>query len=237
MPAAPDPTGSVTRRAERRAATVAEIKAHARHQLSTEGTGGLSMRGIARAMRMSPAALFRYFDSQSALITGLRVDAYDELTDAITQAQRSADPEPFAQWQAVCIATRRWALDHTADFALINGTPIPGFEPRPVDTGPGAGRLLGVVSAVYLTAISAGAADPAATQVPSLSAGPLLTSLLGTDTVPDSPVPGIVLNAWASILGFIGAEVLGSLGALISDTDALYEAHLRTVMHGMGFTV
>ncbi|MFF2555335.1 TetR/AcrR family transcriptional regulator [Nocardia sp. NPDC058058] len=237
MPSMPDPAaGTVTRRAERRAATVAEIKAHARRQLATEGTGGLSLRGIARSMRMSPAALFRYFDSQTALITALCVDAYDALNDSITEAQSAADPDPAAQWRTLCLTTRRWALDHSADFALINGTPIPGFEARPEDTGPAAGRLLTLVSSGYIAAIASGAADPAATQVPPLATGPLLNSLLGTDSMPDSPIPGIVLNGWASILGFIAAEVFGSLGTLIADPDALYDAHLRTVMHGMGFT-
>ncbi|MFB7719687.1 TetR/AcrR family transcriptional regulator [Nocardia sp. NPDC056100] len=233
----PDPApGTVTRRAERRAATVAEIKSHARQQLATEGTGGLSLRGIARSMRMSPAALFRYFDNQTALVTALCVDAYDALNDAITEAQANADPNPTAQWRTLCLATRHWSLNHPADFALINGTPIPGFEARPEDTGPAAGRLLTLVSSGYLAAIASGAADPSATQVPPLTAGPLLKSLLATDSLPDTPIPGIILNGWASILGFIAAEVFGSLTSLIANPDALFDAHLRTVMQGMGFS-
>lgn len=220
-----------TRRAERRAATIAEIKAHARQQLATEGTGGLSLRGIARSMRMSPGALFRYFDGQSALITALCVDSYDALTDAMTAAQKAAGSEPAAQWQAGCEGARRWALANSGEFALINGTPIPGYHAQPEQTGPAAARLMVAVATPYLKAIAVGTADPAATLMPPLAAGPLL----GTETISDTPIPGILINAWASILGFIAGETFGSIAQLIADPDELFRNHVRTVMHGMGF--
>ncbi|MFC9439983.1 TetR/AcrR family transcriptional regulator [Nocardia sp. NPDC057030] len=219
-----------TRRAQRRAATIAEIKSLARQQLATAGTGGLSLRGIAREMRMSPAALFRYFDCQSALITALCVDSYDALTAAMTGAQ---DPgaEPAEQWSAGCAAARRWALANPAEFALINGTPIPGYQARPEETGPAAGRLMAAVATPYLAAVAQGTADPTATLVPALAAG----RLLGGDSTAPSPVPGILINAWAGILGFIAGETFGSIAALIADPDELFRGHVRTVMHGMGF--
>jgi hypothetical protein len=60
--------------------------------------------------------------------------------------------------------------------------------------------------------------------------------LLG-DTAPDYParLAGIALNAYASVLGYLVAEVFGSLPRLVPDSDQLYQAHLRTVMLGMGF--
>ncbi|TLG00335.1 TetR/AcrR family transcriptional regulator [Nocardia cyriacigeorgica] len=222
-----------TRRAERRAATIAEIKLHARRQLATEGTGGLSLRAIARDMRMAPAALFRYFDSQASLITTLCVDAYDALADAMNAAEPGATTDPAGHWRAVCGAARQWALANPGEFALINGTPIPGYRAAPEETGPAAGRVIEALAGSYSAAVEAGVADPAATGVPSLPAGPLLTG--DGAPIPDSPVPGILLNAWASILGFIAAEVFGSLRELISDADALYDSHVRTVMRGMGY--
>lgn len=219
-----------TRRAQRRVATIAEIKSHARQQLATDGTGGLSLRGIAREMQMSPAALFRYFDSQSALITALCVDSYDALTAAMTEAQNPG-AAPAEQWGAGCAAARRWALANPAEFALINGTPIPGYQARPEETGPAAGRLMAAVATPYLTAVAQGAADPTATVVPALAAGPLL----GGDSMEPTPVPGILINAWACILGFIAGETFGSIAALIADPDELFRAHVRTVMRGMGF--
>ncbi|WP_067822198.1 TetR/AcrR family transcriptional regulator [Nocardia inohanensis] len=220
-----------TRREERRAATIAEIKTQARQQLATEGTGGLSLRGIARAMRVSPASLFRYFDSQSALITALCVDSYGALTEAMTTAQAAAGADPGARWSAGCAGARRWALANPGEFALINGTPIPGYQARVEDTGPAAALLMDAVASPYLEAIASGAADPATTLVPPLAPGPLL----GGETGSGSAVPGILVNAWASVLGFLAAETFGSLAQLIADPDELFHSHVRTVMRGMGF--
>lgn len=46
---------------------------------------------------------------------------------------------------------------------------------------------------------------------------------------------GIVLSGWASLLGFLVAEIFGSLRQLIEDTDELYRVHVLTVILGMGF--
>src|SRR5260370_493939 len=60
-----------TRRARQRAATTGEIKALARRQLAEQGPRGLSLRAIARQMGTAPSAPYRYFPSQSHLITEL----------------------------------------------------------------------------------------------------------------------------------------------------------------------
>jgi len=64
-----------------------------------------------------------------------------------------------------------------------------------------------------------------------------LWSALAGDSAPtgDPALAGIVLTAWASLLGYLVAEIFGSLTDLITSTDLLYQAHVRTVMAGMGF--
>jgi hypothetical protein len=44
-----------------------------------------------------------------------------------------------------------------------------------------------------------------------------------------------VNTAWACLLGYLVAEILGSLTELITSTSLLYLAYVRTVMAGMGF--
>jgi hypothetical protein len=51
----------------------------------------------------------------------------------------------------------------------------------------------------------------------------------------DPALAGIVLTAWACLLGYLVAEIFGSLTDLITSTDLLYQARVRTVMAGMGF--
>jgi AcrR family transcriptional regulator len=241
-PALPAPSGSppLSRRDERRLATTAEIKTIARRQLAEHGPGAVSLREISREMRMASSALYRYFASYDELITALCVDAYDSVADALAAAcdTRPAD-DHAGRWWAICHAYRRWSLDNRPDFALIFGTPVPGHHAPEPATGPAAGRFAAVPLDVYAAAVDAGAANPIRTHVPkSLEVGDLLRQLLDTDPErPDYPprLVGIALTAWASVLGFLVTEIFGSLPRLVTDTDQLFRAHLRTVMAGMGF--
>jgi AcrR family transcriptional regulator len=237
-PAAAATSAPATRRVRQRQATVAEIKALARRQLAEHGTGAVNLRAIAREMGTASSALYRYFASHDELIGALCAEAYDSVADAMAAA-RDAVPggEHARRWRAVCDAYRRWSLDNPADFALIFGTPVPGYRAPRQATGPAASRFAAVPVEVFAAAVAAGAADPARTQMPAdLSAGALLEDLLGRGRLDGaSHLAAIAITAWASILGFLTAEIFGSLRQLITDSGQLWDAHLRTVMLGMGF--
>jgi len=107
----------------------------------------------------------------------------------------------------------------------------------PDRTAPAAARFTGIPLGVYAAAVRAGAADPGRTQIPpGLQAGALWKTLLG-DRPPDGDprLAGIMLSAWVSVLGYLAAEIFGSLAELISDPGEFYQAHIRAVMLGMGF--
>jgi AcrR family transcriptional regulator len=235
---APVDARPLSRRDRQRIATVAEIKALARQQLAEAGPGALSLRAIAREMGMASSALYRYFASYEELIGALCADAYNSVADTIGEARDSQPADdPARQWWAIGQAYRRWALDNPADFGLIFGTPIPGYQAPPELTGPAAGRFAAVPAAVYAAAVEAGAADPSRTQVPAtIEAGEQLAELLG-DPAASYPARyvAILLCAWASLRGYLMGEVFGSLRELIGDADQLFQAHLGTVMVGMGF--
>src|SRR6266516_204076 len=230
----------LSRRQRHRQAPLAEIKTLARRQLAEQGPGALSLRAIARQMGTASSALYRYFASHDELLSALCVDAYDALADTLTTARDAQPPDDHArQWWAICHAFRRWALEHPADFALLFGTPQPGYQAPEQVTGPAAGRATQVPLRVYAAAVHAGAADPDRTQFPAspgLQVGELLRTLLGeqADSYPPR-LAAIALNAYASVLGYLVAELFGSLTRLITDTDQLFQAHVRTVMVGMGF--
>ncbi len=228
----------LSRRDRLRQATIEEIKTLARQQLAEQGPGALSLRAIARQMGTASSALYRYFASYEDLIGALCVDAYNACADALTTA-RDAQPadDHVRQWWAICHAYRRWSLKHPADFALIFGTPVPGYQAPAHVTGTAAGRLIAVPLQVFAAAVRAGAADPDRTQVPrTLQLGPLLRDLLKRASGDYPPrLAGIALTAWASVLGYLVAEIFGSLPHLVGDSDQLYRAHLRTGMLGMGF--
>ncbi len=119
-------------RDRRRAETVAEIKQAALEELATSGTGGLSLRAVARAIGTTVQALYHYFPSREALLTELVVDNHNDLAAAIQRAADATVGRPrLDRLLAVNGAYRQWAFDHRAAFLLLYGTPVPGFEPTP----------------------------------------------------------------------------------------------------------
>lgn len=120
--------GSVRER--RRAETVQEIKAAALEQLAEGGPGGLSLRGVARAVGMTVQSLYHYFDSRDELLTALVIDGHRALAAAVEAAADASRDRPQAErlW-AASNAYRRWALANRPAFLLLYGTPVPGYEP------------------------------------------------------------------------------------------------------------
>jgi AcrR family transcriptional regulator len=227
-----------TRRARHRQETLAEIKALARAQLAAGGAGAVNLRAIAREMGTTSSALFRYFPSYNDLISALLADAYAALADALAAAVGACLPADHAgRWAALCHAYRDWSLASPAEFALTHGTPVPGYQAPAEVTGPAAARTITTALGVYAAAVTAGAADPARSAVPAgLQTGPLWQALLAGQSQAYQPrLAGIILTAWASVIGYLSAEIFGSLTSLVADTGTLYRAHVRAVMAGMGY--
>lgn len=136
-------------RARARVEVTAAIKDEARRQLAADGAAKLSLRAVARELGMVSSALYRYFPSRDDLLTALIVDAYDSQGEAAEAAHAAvAHADPLRRWSAVCEAARDWALGHPHEYALIYGSPVPGYV-APVSTVPSASRvgllLIGIV--------------------------------------------------------------------------------------------
>src|SRR6201996_2929431 len=109
-----------TRRERQRRETLAEIKARAMDQVAAGGAAAVSLNAIARAMGMSPAALYRYFDGRDALLAELVVDAYGSLADALQRAADGVGEDGAAErLVTVARAYRDWALGHPNEYLLI----------------------------------------------------------------------------------------------------------------------
>src|ERR1700704_5827414 len=121
-------------RARARIEVTAAIKDEARRQLAAEGASKLSLRAVARELGMVSSALYRYFPSRDDLLTSLIVDAYDSLGEAAECALAETEKKDHVERGiAVCRAVREWALGHPHEYALIYGSPVPGYT-APLDT-------------------------------------------------------------------------------------------------------
>lgn len=128
-------------RARARLEVTAAIKDEARRQLAAEGAAKLSLRAVARELGMVSSALYRYFPSRDDLLTALIIDAYDSLGECAEGAHdKAADAGPVGRWTAVAEAVRDWALRHPHEYALIYGSPVPGYT-APDTTVPPASRV------------------------------------------------------------------------------------------------
>src|SRR6266542_2658703 len=123
-------------RARVRAEMTEEIKAVARRHLAADGAN-LSLRAVARDLGMVSSALYRYFASRDDLLPALILDAYDSLGDAVERADAAVDRgDVLGRWLAACRAVRAWALANPHQYALIYGSPVPGYRaPQDVIAG------------------------------------------------------------------------------------------------------
>ncbi|MDX6350192.1 MAG: hypothetical protein QOF84_4982 [Streptomyces sp.] len=230
---------SVIRGARERARieVTAAIKEEARRQLLAEGPSRLSLRAVARELGMVSSALYRYFASRDDLLTALIIDAYDSLgEDAEKALDRSQHEEPVKRWTAVCRAVRGWALAHPHEYALIYGSPVPGYS-APLDTIGPASRVGLALIAVAEDAHAAGAlVVPDETEAPipegvRADAWRLIRDL--DRNLPAGAVVGLVA-AWAQLFGLISFELFGQFERVVDARDEFFDHTVAALAHQVG---
>lgn len=213
----------------------------ARAHLASEGASGLSLRAVARDVGMVSSALYRYFDSRDALLTALIIDAYDSLGAAVEQDEAQVPRDDMTgRWLAVATGVRRWALANPHLYALVYGSPVPGYA-APQDTVPAATRvtrllaaLLGDVGARPEHHVQPGD-DPGVPADVLAAVGPV-REFIGPDVPPRLLLRG--LAAWSTLFGAVSLELFGQLHDAVEEDgrDAYFEAQMRDVAGSLGLT-
>ena len=103
-------------RQRRRREAIDEIKKTARRQIAENGAGNLSLGAIARALGMTPPALYRYFNNRDDLVSALIIDAYDSMGEVLENATVGVPPSDYKrQFLAIMRAYRCWAVEYPED--------------------------------------------------------------------------------------------------------------------------
>ncbi|MEU9392941.1 TetR/AcrR family transcriptional regulator [Streptomyces sp. NPDC048324] len=221
-------------RARARIEVTAAIKDEARRQLASEGATKLSLRAVARELGMVSSALYRYFPSRDDLLTALIIDAYDSLGEAAEAAAEAvADATPTRRWIAVCEAVRAWSLAHPHEYALIYGSPVPGYT-APQSTVPPASRVGLLLIGIVRDAI----------KVPGVTFPPLAPELrpeaerLAAEIAPDLPpeVAAALVAAWAQLFGLVGFELFGQFNRVVEDREAFFRHAAGQLALGVGIS-
>ncbi|WP_138757034.1 TetR/AcrR family transcriptional regulator [Modestobacter altitudinis] len=214
-----------TARERARAELTAEITELARAQLAIVGAAGLSLRAVARELGMASSAVYRYFPSRDELLTRLIIDGYDALGAA---AERADDPTaaPRERWLAVCRAVRAWARAHPHEYALLYGSPVPGYS-APRDTVRAATRVAAVLGGVLGDAARAGLLPPADGTATGLVTAEVAPVLGGDHPALDDRVRARGLLAWSSLFGAVSFELFGHFTGAVADPDAFFDDAVR----------
>jgi len=206
-----------------RTATVAEIVRLARAQVAEHGPAALSLRAIARDMGMVSSGIYRYFPSRDDLLTVLIIDSYDQLGAACELADRSVRRRGDwrARWRAVTHALRAWAVEHPSDYALLFGTPVPGYA-APVDTIGPASRYTLVLLQLLVDLAAAGVEHTTTVSRAMRRDLARLRELVGGAVDDATLLSG--LTAWSAVMGAISLELFGHLNNVVDEPGALFDA-------------
>ena len=208
-----------------RAEITRQILDTARRHLATEGASGLSLRAIARELGASSSAVYRYVASRDELLTRLIVAAYDALGAAAETAEAAVARADLAgRWSAVCGAVRDWALANPNEYALIYGTPVPGYTAPPATIAPAA-RVSNVLLRILADA-AAGRLTPEVAEDKLPPDGHKALAPAGSTV--GSEVPDALLQrglmAWAALFGTVSFELFGQLHGIVGDQPGDREA-------------
>lgn len=199
-----------------------EIKDVARRQLAADGAN-LSLRAIARELGMVSSAVYRYYASRDDLLTALILDAYNSLGEAAERAGEAVrDRADFrGRWLVVTRAIRAWAVASPHEYALIYGSPVPGYV-APQDTVLPSIRPVVVLGAILDEACTAGLITdlprPDDVLLPELA-----QVAQGVGANVSEAVMARALIAWTELFGAISFELFGRFKNTITDLSAWYE--------------
>ena len=220
---------ATSRRARLRAETAGEIKAIALRALTEHGPAGISLRAIARDMGMTAGAIYSYFDTRDALITALMADIHNALADAEVAAWSAAPvDDPGAQLHAIAAAYRDWAVANVAEFQLIYGDPIPGYQmPEDGPAREAAHRACALLTEIVALGWSRAAPAQPASEVAWPDFDPSLAAAV-REAHPELPPEALALSIrlWGRIHGLVTLEIYGHLANLTGDPGALFRTDL-----------
>lgn len=222
-------------RAEHRQNVAERILRIGRRHLAEYGAAALSLRAVTRELGMVSSAVYRYVESRDELLTLLLVDAYTEQADAVAHAVARATTEAWHERIVVAgLAFRGWGVTEPARYALLYGSPVPGYAaPADRTTEPGT-RVIGTLVGLVGEGVGRGDVPPG----PEVADPRLAVDLerVGTD-VGLAGGPSVALRAihlWSTLVGATSLEVFGQYGPDgFAAPGALVEEQLRLAIRSL----
>ncbi len=227
-----------TRRERIREATFEEIKSTAWKQIAKQGVASLSLRAIAREMGMTAPGLYRYYPSRDDLVTALIVEAFNSFSNALEKARDEYDQDDHVgRFRAISRAYFDWAVAYPQKYALLFGTPVPGYV-FSQEAGPAAQRAFLVLQGIMGEAHAAGkiTGELAALRLPAgLKSQYEALRKVG---MPHAPaITHLALSVWASIHGITSLYLYGYLTSFLADqVESFVDFEIEKMVRMLGLS-
>lgn len=207
-----------------------EIMRVAREQLAEVGAAALSLRAVARELGMVSSAIYRYVASRDELLTRLIDDAYNSLGEAVeADVAGSRDDAPIERWVRAASEIRAWALARPHEYALLYGSPVPGYA-APEQTAVSGTRVSRALISIVRDARTdrrLRARRSAPIEIPAELADDFGRLRPAIDLDVDDDVLLDALIAWSHVFGLLSFEVFGQTRGVVDRHDLLFEAAAR----------
>jgi len=199
-------------------------------QIAKEGAPALSLRAIARELKITAPAIYNYFPDRDALVTALIIDAFTSFGDWQFEARDSVpEKDLLGRMKAIGLAYRDWAHTFPQRYQLIFGTPIPNYKGPVEKIFPSSARSLSALVSVV--------------------EGLRVTGKLNVDTFPKIKPEykvsfemwkthggeahilslSVAMVIWARVHGIVSLEIGGSLPPFGPKGDGLYRYELQSI--------
>ena len=206
------------------------IKETAWKQIAEFGAPALSLRAIARELKITAPAIYNYFPDRDALVTALIIDAFTSFGDSQLEARDSVpEKDLVGRFRAIGIAYRNWAHAHPQRYQLIFGTPIPGYEAPTEKVFPSSARSILALFSVVECLRAAGKLTPFT--FPTVKKEyqihfDVWKSQVG-EVHPLSLFVAMVI--WARVHGIVSLEIQGNLPRFGRSGEELYLFELDSI--------
>ena len=220
-----------SRKEKQREATIQEIKDLAWEQMKENGPASLSMRRIMSDMKMSSAAIFRYFSNRDALLDALTEDAFQSQNQMLQDTYDQSVSAPVRQrFKEMGLAYRNWGVENPVRYMLLYGTPIPGYQPDWVKLIPKTGKGLTLLCELVAQAVQTQNIQHFTPALdPQLSQG--LIKILKTREMDFSPeIFYTALSIWSRLHGMTSLEIIGQYVMLIPEPQLFYQRELDALL-------
>jgi AcrR family transcriptional regulator len=206
------------------------IKEMAWKQIAEFGAPALSLRAIARELKITAPAIYNYFPDRDALVTALIIDAFTSFGDSQLEARDSVPKEDLSgRMNAISLAYRDWAHTFPQRYQLIFGTPIPGYEGPMEKIFPSAARSLSALVSVVEELRVAGKlkVDSFPRVKPDYKVSFEAWKTYGGNA--DILSLSVAMIIWARVHGIVSLEIQGNLPPFGPKGDALYRYELQSI--------